>query len=171
MVIRVSEIPEQGRIIEGVEEGASPFQDPHWALEGLSLFVEKDKDDVLVRGWVRSRIPLTCGRCLEPFPMAVEADLDLRLAPRPKLEGEEVELSADDLELDFYAENLLDLDRLIETETTLRLPMKPLCHEDCRGLCPVCGGNRNQNPCDCQVASPDLRLQALKVLGDRLRQR
>jgi uncharacterized protein len=171
MVIRVSEIPEQGRIIEGVEGGQSPFQDPRWALEGLSLFVEKDKDDVLVRGWIRSRIPLTCSRCLEPFPMAVKADLDVRLAPRSKWESEEVELSADDLEVDFYADNLLDLDRLIETETTLRLPMKPLCREECRGLCPICGGNRNQTPCECRATPPDLRLQALKALGDRLRQR
>lgn len=167
MIIRVSEIPDEGRTIEGVEE-CHPFQDPHWQLEALSLFLKKEKDDVLVLGRIRSRVPLTCGRCLEAFPMTVGTEVDVRMVPRPQGRGEEVELSADDLEVDFYTENLLDLDRLIETETTLRLPMKPLCRENCRGLCPVCGGNRNQSPCACQVKSLDLRLQALKVLGDRL---
>lgn len=170
MVIRVSEIPEDGRVIEGVEE-CRPFQDPHWTLEALRLFIARDKDDVLVRGRIRSRVPLTCSRCLEPFPMAVEADTDVRFTPRLGWRGEDCELSAADLEVDFYAENLLDLDRLIETETTLRLPMKPLCREDCRGLCPVCGGNRNQNLCACQVKLPDPRLQALNFLNERFHTR
>ena len=168
MVIRVSEIPEDGRTVEGVEE-RHPFQDPHWTLEALTLFILRDKDDVLVRGRVRSCVPLTCSRCLEPFPMTVEADTDVRFIPRPQLRGEDFELSADDLELDFYTENLLDLDRLIETETSLRLPMKPLCDEGCRGLCPVCGGNRNQKLCACQVKRPDPRLHALKFLNERFR--
>jgi uncharacterized protein len=166
MVIRVSEIPEEGRTIEGVEE-YHPFQDPHWALEALSLFIEKDKGDVLVSGLIRSRVPLTCSRCLEPFLLTAEADMDVRFTPRSQWRGEDVELSANDLEVDFYAENLLDLDRLIETETTLRLPMKPLCQENCRGLCPVCGGNRNQSSCACRVKLPDPRFQALKILSER----
>ena len=170
MVIRVSEIPEEGRTIEGVEE-CRPFADPHWTLEALSLFIERDKDDVLVRGRIRSRVPLTCSRCLAPFPMTVEADTDVRFTPRPRWLGEAVELSADDLAVDFYTENLLDVDRLIETETTLRLPMKPLCRDDCRGLCPVCGGNRNQDPCACQVKFPDARLQALRSLNERFHSR
>lgn len=171
MVIRVSEIPEEGRIIEGVQECPHPFQDPNWTLETLSLVIHKENDDVLVRGRIRSRVPLTCGRCVEPVSVTVEAEMDTRLVPRPQRRGEEVELSADDLEVDFYAENVLDLDRLIETETTLRLPMKPLCRESCRGLCPVCGGNRNQNPCTCEVKLPDPRLQALRALSERFHSR
>lgn len=167
MIIRVSEIPDVGLSIEGVAEFPHPFQDPVWILEGLSLLVEKDGNDVLVRGRMRARVPQTCGRCLEPFPFEVQAQVDTRYCPRPA-RGEEVELTPDDLEVDFYADDLLDVDRLLQTETELGLPMKPLCRQDCRGLCPVCGGNRNITPCACEVRLPDPRLAALKDLAERL---
>jgi len=80
-------------------------------------------------------------------------------------------LTPDDLELDFYDEGLLDLDRLIQTEAMLGLPMKPLCREGCRGLCPVCGGNRNVTPCDCEARRPDPRLAVLKSLAERMSSR
>jgi uncharacterized protein len=167
MIIKVSEIPEEGLSIEGVAEFPHPFQDPAWALEELSLLVEKDGNDVLVRGRMRARVPQTCGRCLEPFPFAVVAQVDTRYCPRPA-RGEEVELSPDDLEVDFYAADLLHVDRLLQTETDLGLPMKPLCRPDCHGLCAVCGGNRNVTTCACEVRQPDPRLTALKELADRL---
>jgi uncharacterized protein len=53
---------------------------------------------------------------------------------------------------------------VVETETTLALPMKPLCRDDCRGLCPVCGGNRNLVACACAQRTPDPRLAVLKDL-------
>jgi uncharacterized protein len=82
----------------------------------------------------------------------------------------DVELGSDDLDLDFYDHDELNLDSLIETETTLALPMKPLCREDCRGLCPVCGGNRNVTPCTCEGRAPDPRLAVLRDLADRMKQ-
>ena len=167
MNIKVSEIPEEGLSIEGVEDFPQPFQDPAWILEGLSLLVEKDGNDVLVRGRMRARVPQTCGRCLEPFPFDVVARVDTRFCPRPA-RREEVELTPDDLEADFYADDLLDVNRLLQTETELGLPMKPLCGKDCRGLCPVCGGNRNVTPCTCAARPPDPRLGVLKDLAERL---
>jgi len=167
MIIRVSEIPEEGRSIEGVAEFPQPFQDPAWALVSVSLLVEKDGNDVLVRGRMRARVPQTCGRCVELFPFEVQAQVDTRYCPRPAAR-EEVELAPDDLEVDFYADGLLDLNRLLQTESELGLPMKPLCRHDCRGLCPVCGGNRNATPCACEARVPDPRLAALKDLAERL---
>lgn len=168
MIIRVSEIPETGLAVEGVAEFPHPFEDGAWTLEALSLFVEKDKDDVCVRGRLTSRVPQTCSRCLQPFAFTVSAEVETRFCPRPLVRDEEVELTADDLEVDFYADDLIDLNRLIQTETELGLPMKPLCRRDCQGLCPVCGGNRNVTPCTCEVRLPDPRLAALKDLAGRL---
>lgn len=167
MIIRVSEIPEAGLAVEGVAEFPHPFEDGAWVLEGVSLFVLKDKNDVCVRGRLSSRVPQTCSRCLQPFAVTVRAEVDTRFCPRPLARGEEVELTADDLEVDFYADDLLDLNRLIQTETELGLPMKPLCRRDCLGLCPVCGGNRNLTPCTCEVRLPDPRLAALKDFAAR----
>ncbi|MFQ5828267.1 MAG: DUF177 domain-containing protein [Candidatus Methylomirabilia bacterium] len=169
MVIRVSEMSEEGLSIEGVGAFPHPFAEPSWKLDAVSLCLQKDKDEVFVQGQLSSSVPQLCGRCLEPFTFRVVADVNTRFAPRPLgRPEEEAELTAEDLEVDFYADDLLDLDRLIQTETMLRLPMKPLCRPDCPGLCPVCGGNRNTNPCSCEVRLPDPRLAVLKDLADRL---
>src|SRR5207244_13627268 len=101
------------------------------------------------------------GRCLEPLPADVRAAVDVRLIPRPAT-ADNVELAPDDLDVDFYQNDELDLGALVEAETTLALPMKPLCRDDCRGLCPVCGGNRNLIACECQERVVDPRLAVLK---------
>jgi uncharacterized protein len=108
-----------------------------------------------------------CGRCLEPSPSEVTANLDVRLVPRPST-ADNVELAADDLDVDFYDKDVIDIGALIDAETTLALPMKPLCREGCLGLCRVCGGNRNVVKCECPERPPDPRLAALKDLASRL---
>jgi uncharacterized protein len=168
MVIRVDDIPEEGLEIEGPEAfGGQPFQDPAWKLDDVSLHVEKDGDAVFVRGHLTARVPLACGRCLEPYSVSVSPEVDARFLPSPKERGEERELAADDLETDVYDNGVLDLNTLLETETTLALPMKAVCREDCRGLCPVCGGNRNATPCACEEHPTDERWAALKAWAAR----
>jgi uncharacterized protein len=168
--IKVSEIPDEGVRVEGREAIPSPFADPAWTLDDLSLFVEKEGADVLVEGFVEARVPLTCGRCLENFPFKVRSDLAVRYAPKP-VRKDEVELTTDDLEVDFYDQNCLDLSVLIRAETLLALPMKPLCREECRGICPHCGGNRNLSPCHCEVKMADPRLEPLRGLAEKLHAR
>ncbi len=169
MVIQVAEIPDEGLRIEGVADFPRPFQDPAWSLDGLSLAVEKDGETVFVRGDLSARVPLICGRCLEPYTVTVTPAVDARFVPSPGNRGEERELGADDLETDVYQHGLLDLTALLETETSLALPMKPLCREGCKGLCPVCGGNRNATPCACETRAPDPRWAALKDWAERTR--
>ncbi|HET7874469.1 MAG TPA: DUF177 domain-containing protein [Methylomirabilota bacterium] len=168
MVIRVSEIPEEGLRIEGVEAFPRPFEDPAWRLERLEFFVEKDGDTVFVTGGFCARVPLACGRCLEALEVTVEPEVETRFVPAPSGRGEERELGQDDLETDEYEHDLLDLTTLLETEATLALPMKPLCREACRGLCPVCGGNRNVTACACVERVPDPRWAPLRALAERL---
>src|SRR5213593_5135843 len=167
MIIKVSEIPDEGLAIDAATLEGSPFSDPAWRLEGLSLRLERDDLDVLVHGEIRATVPQVCGRCLERFGASVAAAVDVRLVPRPAT-ADNVELAADDLDVDFYAKDELDVNALIEAETTLALPMKPLCREGCLGLCPVCGGNRNVVQCACPQRPPDPRLTALKDLAARL---
>jgi uncharacterized protein len=168
MLVRVSEIPEDGLHIEGAAAVERPFADPAWRLEDLSLDIRKDGEVVLVRGRLSARVPQTCGRCLEDFEVSVARPVDARFVPSPAGGGDERELGVGDLETDVYAHDLVDLASLIETETTLELPMKPLCREECRGLCPQCGGNRNLVTCACPEAPPDPRWAPLKALADRL---
>ncbi len=167
MVIRVSEIPEEGLRFGGPEAFPEPFQDRAWRLEDVELAVEKDGDVVFVHGRIRSRVPQVCSRCLEAYEATMEANVETRLVPAPAARGEERELGRDDLETDVYDHDQVDLNALLETETTLGLPMKPLCSEGCRGLCPTCGANRNTAPCACAPAA-DPRWSPLKSLADRL---
>src|SRR5438034_6338486 len=153
MIIKVSDIPDEGLTIERAALADAPFSDPAWRLDGLSLRLERDRLDVLAQGEIRATVPRLCGRCLVPFGARVTAGVDVRVVPRPAT-GDIVELAPDDLDVEFYEKDELDLNVLVETETTLALPMKPLCREDCLGLCPVCGGNRNVVTCGCRIARP-----------------
>jgi uncharacterized protein len=166
MIIRVSELPDDSLSIDETAFAASPYSDASWHLERVSLSIDKDGDEVDVRGQVRASVPQVCGRCAEGFTAPVTADVDVRFAPKPaRVDG--AELGRDDLDVDFYVDDQIDLDRVIENETTLALPMKPLCDAGCRGLCPVCGVNRNLNPCACAERAPDPRLAVLKTLATR----
>jgi uncharacterized protein len=166
MIIRVSELEEHGLRIDEVDALGSVFADPSWQLESVALEVEADGAEAFVRGRLGATVPLTCGRCAEAFTGRVVADVDVRLLPRPAA-SDSVELGADDLDVDFYDNDELDLSRVVENETTLALPMKPLCRPDCRGLCAVCGANRNVMTCTCAPPPPDPRLAALRDLAVR----
>lgn len=167
MKIRVSDIQDEGLTVANVGEFPSPFTDRAWRLDAVDLHLALDGQDVVVTGRIDATVPLTCGRCLDEFRVPVRATVDTRYVPRPA--AADHELGADDLDLDFYDHDELNLDTLVETETTLALPMKPLCRDDCRGLCPVCGGNRNVTQCACTQRSPDPRLAALRDLASRLK--
>jgi uncharacterized protein len=165
MIVVVADIPAEGLRVEGPEAFPRPFQDPAWTLEDVSLLLVREGDDVLVTGQLEARVPQTCSRCLEPYTVRVNPRIDARHVPAAA--GEEHELGADDLETDVYHNGQVDLTNLLETETTLVLPMKPLCRDDCRGLCPVCGGNRNVTPCACQQRTDDPRWARLRDWSER----
>jgi uncharacterized protein len=167
MILRVSDIPDDGLIIEDAGVFAAALGDPSWRLDAVRLRAERDGDDVVIAGEIDATVPVVCGRCLEEFRVGARASVDVRFIPRPPA-GERVELGSDDLDLDFYHGGEIDLSALVASETSLALPMKPLCREDCRGLCPVCGGNRNLTACACLERAPDPRLVVLKDLASRL---
>lgn len=138
----------------------------------LSCHVEVvDGATVHVRGRLTGPLEAECGRCLEPFPLAVAQELDLfylpRSADRPaQEEEEEVELHDHDVVVGYYEGEKLDLAALVREQLFLALPLKRLCREDCRGLCPTCGVNRNASRCSCPEPeeSGDPRLEPLRRL-------
>ena len=167
MIVRVPDIPTEGLSFTDALALGEVYRDPAWRLLDVNLRLERDGLDVFVTGEVRAAVSQACGRCLEPSPSEVTATLDVRLVPRPST-ADNVELAADDLDVDFYDKDVIDIGALIDAETTLALPMKPLCREGCLGLCRVCGGNRNVVKCECPERPPDPRLAALKDLASRL---
>jgi uncharacterized protein len=119
--------------------------------------------DLFFDGRVTGEARATCARCLEPFPLAVTKDFSLILTPDTPLSGE-IELGAADLTQSFYSGTEVDLTPLVYEQVLLALPTQPLCAEECGGLCPTCGANRNTDPCSCTVDDGDPRLAVLRSL-------
>jgi uncharacterized protein len=131
----------------------------------LLLDIHKDRDVFQVTGRVDTRLELECGRCLEPFEIPVSSTFELRYVPQAANTGEaEREIDEDDLTTAYYRDNTLDLGELMREQLQLALPMKPLCDEACKGLCPECGTNLNKTTCGCTPKWEDPRLAALKGL-------
>src|SRR5438128_8256287 len=129
----------------------------------LTFDIYKDKDQFRLVGRVQTTLELPCSRCLEPFTLPVDAEFDLRYQPHAHNVGEgEREVEEDDLTTAFYENDAIDLGQLMAEQFYLALPMKPLCSDDCEGLCPACGANRNRTTCDCNRSWEDPRLAALK---------
>jgi uncharacterized protein len=134
----------------------------------LEFDIEKDKQQFRLLGRVKTVLELPCSRCLEPFTIAVDAPFDLRYHPHAENTGEgEREIEDDDLTTAFYDNDEIDLGQLMAEQFYLALPMKPLCAESCRGLCPVCGTNLNRGTCSCTHQWEDPRLAVLKTLNRR----
>jgi uncharacterized protein len=114
---------------------------------------------------VTTTLELDCSRCLEAFTVPIDAKFDVLFLPAGANTGDgEQEVAEEDLGVSFYKDDTIDLGEVLREQFYLALPMKPLCREDCRGLCPVCGRNRNRETCDCQTEWVDPRLDALRQL-------
>lgn len=129
----------------------------------LAFDLFKDKEQFRLTGSVKTTLGLMCSRCLEPLTWPVDAAFDLRYHPRTvRTEGEETEIEEDDLTTAFYENDTIDLEQLIHEQLFLSVPMKPLCRDTCRGLCPICGTNLNRGTCDCKRDWDDPRLATLR---------
>jgi uncharacterized protein len=147
-------------------------QDPEYRVAApveLSMDVEKaGAERFAVTGRVQTTLELSCSRCLEPFEIPLDAKFELRYVPHAENAGEgEREIAEDDLITAYYRDNTLDVAELLREQFQLALPMKPLCSDACRGLCPQCGANLNRNDCGCTPAWEDPRLAPLKQLLTR----
>src|SRR5687767_9045229 len=131
----------------------------------LDFDIHKDKERFRLLGTVRTELELPCSRCLEPFRLPVDASFDQRFLPASEMAAdEEQEVQDDDLDTSYYRDDQIDLNELLREQVYLALPMKLLCREDCKGLCPQCGTNLNTGTCACATQWEDPRLAPLKGL-------
>ena len=128
----------------------------------LKAEVRKDSQKVRLVGRLTATLELACSRCLEPYTIPVESELDLLFLPvSEQAETQDVEVEDADIGVSYYKDDQIDLGEMMREQFYLALPMKPLCREDCAGLCPICGINRNREQCDCQTTWVDPRLEPL----------
>ena len=136
----------------------------------LSATLRKYDDRYRLVGAVRAGLELACGRCLEAFRLPLALDVDLTYVPQPvgpRPGDGEIEVSDDDLATSYYRDQVLDLGEMLREQFYLALPMRPLCRDDCRGLCPQCGTNLNSGRCGCAPQWQDPRLGGLKALVEK----
>lgn len=128
-------------------------------IHGLRLDGVLDSlvDGVLVRGTLSARIDAACARCLAPVVIEGSADV-AELYSEPGPDTEDVEPGYE------VRDGMIDLDTLVRDALLPLLPVAPLCREDCRGLCPTCGVDRNFENCSCAEPARDSRWGALEAL-------
>ena len=129
------------------------------------VYLRKVGREIFLKGDIKTIIELECSRCLEPYEFPVNDHFELTLEPYSEyLTDEETELKKDELDIEFYKEDIIDLTELVREQILLAIPMIPLCSEECKGLCNVCGTNLNIDNCSCEKKRIDPRFAVLKDL-------
>jgi uncharacterized protein len=174
-----------------IDYGADAAQIGPVSVLGQAELIREHRGPKLVIEDIRARarwsgdFEVPCARCLEPVRHALGADFDLLFRPLgadapPGVPGEplrrsegsaERSLTAPETEIGYYQEEGLVLEDVLREQVLLALPVRSLCRQDCKGLCPRCGRNLNSDPCACQEQPSDARWSALSDLRSRLEPR
>ena len=124
--------------------------------------VERSGQKVRLRGKINTTAEVDCDRCLKSVSVPVETEFDVTYVPEEDYTSSEAaELQEEDLSLSVFDGETIDIDELVREQVLLTLPNRALCGEECKGLCPVCGADRNVNLCDCQSKEIDPRWAGL----------
>ncbi len=127
-------------------------------------------DDIHVAGGISTQLELPCARCLEPVVRDVNRSFDLLYRPQGSDAGhEELSVTDAEAEIGYYTGDGLALEDVVREQVLLAVPLKVVCSEECKGLCPHCGQNLNQGACACPQTTGDERWAALKDLKDKLK--
>ncbi|MFH0811357.1 MAG: DUF177 domain-containing protein [Pseudomonadota bacterium] len=175
MNYRIEDILPEGLLVQGERDEdwlKGLFQD----LKGLeftfaspitySIRLSRSGSHIMVTGAINVKVELPCSRCLEKYVFSINSDFTFFLSPANfKNLPLEMELQKEELNMEFYEGEVkvIDLSRIIQNQIILSIPFNPICKEGCKGLCPHCGINRNQETCECSDEGPfDPRLAVLK---------
>jgi uncharacterized protein len=144
---------------EDLEQG-SPLH-----AAGSAELVEESEAQIRVQGSCTVEMVAQCDRCLVSARFPLNAGFDLFYRPASEIaREEEVEIDSGETEIGFYEGGGIELEDILREQVLLALPMQRVCSETCKGICPVCGRNRNETACDCHVETGDDRWSALRKL-------
>ena len=125
--------------------------------------------DIRVLGELATSVESACARCLEPVTRKVERTFELLYRPLGIDAGrEEISVTQAEAEIGYYQGEGIELKDVLGEQILLAAPMKVVCAEECKGLCPRCGQNLNQGACQCPEPLAEPRWEALKGLRDKL---
>lgn len=131
--------------------------------EGVAELIGNTLAEIRVRGQVQVKMEAACDRCLEQVEVQVDNGFDLFYRPADHApSGEEVAIDAGESEMGFYQGSGLALEDVLREHILLSMPMQQVCQDACKGICPVCGQNRNEKDCHCEPRLADDRWAALR---------
>ena len=163
--VRFDETFEPGQI-DFSDAGVSQAGPLH--VQGTAELLANTEGEVRFRGDLRVDMRAECDRCLGEVLFPLETKLDLFYRPMSFIaREEEIELDEGEAEIGFYEGEGIELEEILHEQILLLLPMQKICREDCKGICPLCGKNRNEAACDCKPVALDDRWKALRdVVSD-----
>jgi uncharacterized protein len=171
MIIEIERIPNDGLKVSRDFEFASDD-----LVEENTVFLEpvhvegtiyRVGEEILIKGQLTTRLNLICCRCLSPYEFLVDSEFDLIFLPEDFKDPKE-QLEPEDMSKLFYQKQSIDFKEVILEQLNLTFPMRPLCSDECQGLCPVCGNRIDDGTCSCTENELDQRLVKLKTfLKDR----
>lgn len=124
--------------------------------------------DIRIAGRLKTRVETACARCLEPVQQDIVRDFDLLYRPQGADAGtHETPVTTAEAEVSYYQGEGLLLEDVLREQILLGAPLRAICREDCKGLCPSCGKNLNSEQCGCSQGLEDDRWSALKDLRSK----
>ena len=160
-----------------IDLGAEVQQRTPLHSEGRADLVEehhgkrKVVQDIRLKGKLDTSLEVACARCLEPVVFKVDRSFDLLYRPLGTDAGhEELSITDAEAEIGYYQGEGVLLEDALREQVLLAVPLKLLCREDCKGLCPHCGTNLNESHCSCAAQMEDPRWAALKEIRSKLDQ-
>jgi uncharacterized protein len=179
MRVRIDEIPESGRTLRfhWDEDRLSQFLpsgDPFnlKLLRPVNVVLNLDRypDHTRITGQIEGSLEVSCHRCLGRFQLPLNEPVDIYLVADQRVpKDEEKELVPDELAYEFFDGEVIEVDQLVAEQIFLTLPVKLLCSEDCRGICPGCGANLNEEACRCKTGDRQSPFAKLKLIKPGLR--
>jgi uncharacterized protein len=132
-----------------------------------TITLTKQGTKIILDGSARFLFELECARCFASFTLDREERMSAYYLPTKPSSGEREKLSKADVLTEYYEDDIVDAQPLLHDIIALSKPMKPLCSETCKGLCPLCGKNLNRAQCTCKKEETDPRWEPLKKLMNK----
>ena len=175
LYIRVSEIPGGGldvfaargrSAIPRMLEGMDPAPLSTCRLTDAELVLTAESGDLWAEGLYTAEGEAPCDRCSEPVAVRFAKAFRSLLVPKAREPAgtSQAELREEDLDVGYYDGRGLEVNDIFWEQVALELPLKVICSEECRGICPSCGANRNREPCSCSAGTSQGPFDVLKNL-------
>lgn len=161
---------------KGIDFGSDVEQLGPMKAAGLAELLEEHRgpkeivQDMRLRGTYEGVFQVPCARCLDAVEHPLQGQYDVLFRPLG-VDGDEREhsIGASETEIGYYQSGSLLLEDVLREQVLLSLPARTLCREDCKGICPRCGANGNNDPCSCEETPADPRWSALGDLRSRIK--